>query len=107
MLEPGWPLKLTLDSSGLISAPFERSSSRSKSVSAKSAVWVPVERLRSAAEGWPLQLKLDSGQLWQGVSHGRHQQADAPDLKASPLPPAPPGGSCLAGCGLLAGRLGG
>ena len=79
ILEPGWHLKLTLDSSGLISAPFKRSSSRSKSVSAKSAILGSLERLGSAAEGWPLQLKLDSGQLWQGTSHGRHQQADVPD----------------------------
>ena len=65
-MEPGWPLKLTLDRSGLISEPFERSSSRFKSVSAKSAVLGTLLQEGSAAEGWPLQLKLDSGQLWQG-----------------------------------------
>ena len=79
--EPGWPLKLTLGRYGPILIPFERSSSRSKSVLAKSAVLGKPGVKGSAAEGWPLQLKLDSGQLWQGISHGRHQQADAPDLR--------------------------
>ena len=65
-MESGWPLELTLALSGRISVPLERSSSRSKSVSAKSANPAGQLRSRSAAEGWPLQLKLDSGQLWQG-----------------------------------------
>ena len=80
ILDLGWPLKLTLSCSGPILHPFERSSSRSKSVSAKSAIPGPLSRCGSAAEGWPLQLKLDSGQLWQGTSHGRHQRADASDI---------------------------
>ena len=80
LADSGLPTRLTLARSGSILAPFERSSSRSKSDSAKSANPAGQVRSRSAAEGWPLQLKLDSGQLWQGISHGRHQQADAPDL---------------------------
>ena len=39
--EPGWPLKLTLGRSGLNLAPFKWSSSRPKSVSAKTEFWKP------------------------------------------------------------------
>ena len=87
ILEPGWPRRLTLGSSGPILAPFEQSSSRSKSVSAKSANPAGQLRSRSAAEGWPLQLKLDSGQLWQGFHTADISKLMRRILMCGALPP--------------------